>query len=74
MRRQRHASLIVFVEINSFPPQHWASQGVQLPVATARTGKLTSAALRGLATTGQRRFQRPARRQRINQVSHFTAT
>ena len=54
----RHASLIVFVEINCFrpgDPQHCASQGVQLPVATAHTGKLTSAALRGLATTGQER-------------------
>ena len=51
----RHASLIVFVEINCFrrgDPQHCAGQGVQLPVATARAGKLTSAALRGLATTG----------------------
>ena len=54
----RHASLIVFVEINCFrpgDPQHCASQGVQLPVAMAHTGKLTSAALRGLATTGQER-------------------
>jgi hypothetical protein len=54
----RHASLIVFVEINGFrpgDPQHCASQGAQLPVATAHTGKLTSAALRGLATTGQER-------------------
>jgi hypothetical protein len=34
----RHASLIVFVEINCFrpsDPQHCASQGVQLPVALA---------------------------------------
>jgi hypothetical protein len=48
----------VFVEINGFrpsDPQHCASQGVQLPVATAHTGKLTSAARRGLATTGQER-------------------
>src|ERR1700733_15017187 len=54
----RHAGLIVFVEINCFrpgDPRHCASQGVQLPVATARTGKLTSAALRGLATTCQDR-------------------
>jgi len=60
MRRQRlaTASLIVFVETNRFRPgdlQHRASQGVQLAVATADTGKLTSAALRGLATTGQER-------------------
>ena len=55
MRRQGLTSLIVFVEINCFrrgDPQHCAGQGVQLPVATARAGKLTSAALRGLATTG----------------------
>src|SRR5271170_1384163 len=54
----RHASLIVFVEINCFRPggpQRCASQGVQLPVATTHTGKLTSAALRGLAATGQER-------------------
>ena len=54
----RHAGLIVFVETNCFrpgDPQRCASQGVQLPVATAHTGKLTSAALRGLATTGQER-------------------
>ena len=54
MRRQRLAtsSLIVFVETNRFrpnDPQHCASQPVQLPVATADTGKLTTAALRGLA-------------------------
>src|SRR5271168_5014511 len=39
----RHASLIVFVEINCFhpgDPQHCASQGVQLPVATAHTAKV----------------------------------
>ena len=46
----RHASLIVFVEINCFRPgnpQHCASKGVQPPVATAHTRKLTSTALRG---------------------------
>jgi hypothetical protein len=48
----------VFAEINcSRPgdPPHCASQGVQLPVATGHTGKLTSAAVRGLAATGQER-------------------
>jgi hypothetical protein len=48
---RRHASLIAFVEINCFrpgDPRHCASQGVQLPVATAHTSNLTSAALRGL--------------------------
>ena len=68
-----HASLIVFVEINCFrpgDPQHCASQGVQLPVATARTGKLTSAALRGLAATGQERcFSVPRQMSAINQDS-----
>jgi DNA polymerase V len=53
MRRQglATASLTVFIETNSFKPgdpQHCASQAVQLPVATADTGKLTQAALRGL--------------------------
>ena len=53
MRRQRlaTANLTVFVETNRFKPdqpQHCASQGVQLPVATADTGKLIGAALRGL--------------------------
>lgn len=54
MRRQGLATgnIVVFVETNRFrpdDPQHCASQAVQLPVATADTGKLTSAALRGLA-------------------------
>ena len=54
MRRQglATANLVVFVETNRFrpdDPQHCASQAVQLPVATADTGKLTAAALRGLA-------------------------
>ena len=53
MRRQRlaTANLTVFVETNRFKPgqpQYCASQGVQLPVATADTGKLIGAALRGL--------------------------
>jgi hypothetical protein len=51
---RRNASLIVFVKINCFrpgDPQQRVSQGVQLPLATAHTGKPTSAALRGLATT-----------------------
>jgi hypothetical protein len=54
----RHASLIGFGEINCVrpgDPQNFASQGVQLPVATAHTGKLTAAALRGLDATGQER-------------------
>jgi hypothetical protein len=54
----RQASLTVFVEINCFRPgdlRHYTGQGVPLPVATAHTGKLTAAALRGLATTGQKR-------------------
>ena len=54
MRRQglATANLVVFVETNRFRPddqQHCASQAVQLPVATADTGKLTAAAIRGLA-------------------------
>lgn len=53
MRRQglATANLVVFVETNRFrpdDPQHCASQAVQLPVATADTGKLIAAALRGL--------------------------
>src|ERR1700733_9133173 len=46
------ASLQVFVHTNRFriqDAQHFATQAVQLPVATADTGKLTSAALRGVA-------------------------
>jgi hypothetical protein len=70
----RHADLIVFVEINCFrpgDPQHCASQGAQLPVATAHTGKLASATLRGLAATGQERcFSAPgqasARKSRLD--------
>jgi DNA polymerase V len=54
MRRQNltTASLQVFVHTNRFrmeDAQHFATQSVQLPIATADTGKLTSAALRGLA-------------------------
>ena len=54
MRRQSlaTANLTIFVHTDRFrpdDPQHNASQGVQLPVATADTGKLTSAALRGLS-------------------------
>jgi DNA polymerase V len=54
MRRQNltTASLQVFVHTNRFrveDAQHFATQAVQLPVATADTGKLTSAALRGVA-------------------------
>ena len=54
MRRQSlaTANLTIFVHTNRFrpnDPQHNASQGVQLPVATADTGKLISAALRGLS-------------------------
>ena len=61
MRRQglATANLLVFVETNRFrldDPQHCASQGVQLPVATADTGKLTAAALRGLAAIWRGRF------------------
>jgi DNA polymerase V len=53
MRRQNltTASLQVFVHTNRFRVQdarHFATQAVQLPVATADTGKLTSAALRGV--------------------------
>jgi hypothetical protein len=46
------ASLQVFVHTNRFrieDAQHFATQSVQLPVATADTGRLTSAALRGVA-------------------------
>jgi DNA polymerase V len=54
MRRQNltTASLQVFVHTDRFrmeDAQHFATQSVQLPIATADTGKLTSAALRGLA-------------------------
>jgi DNA polymerase V len=56
MRRQRLATarLSVFVETNTFrpdDPQHCASRGIELPVATGDTGKLT-----------QRRHARPRRR------------
>jgi DNA polymerase V len=62
MRRQHlaTASLIVFVETNRFKPgdpQHCASQAVQLPVASADTGKLTGAALRGLAVLWRAGFR-----------------
>ncbi len=55
MRRQRLATarLSVFVETNTFKPhepQHCASRGVELPVATADTGKLAQAAARALAS------------------------
>ena len=46
------ARLSVFVETNSFKPddpQYHASRGIELPVATADTGKLTGAAMRALA-------------------------
>jgi DNA polymerase V len=51
MRRQHlaTASLVVFVETNSFRPQdaqYHASKLVQLPVATADTGTLIAAAMR----------------------------
>ena len=54
MRRQGLATarLVVFVETNRFrpgDPQHYANQPVQLPVATADTGKLAAAARRCLA-------------------------
>ena len=54
MRRQNltTAYLQVFVHTNRFrlqDAQHFAAQAVQLPIATADTGKLTSAALRGVA-------------------------
>ena len=54
MRRQSLATarLSVFVETNSFKPddpQYHASRGIELPVATADTGKLTGAAMRALA-------------------------
>ena len=45
------ANLIVFVTINRFKPadpQNAASKGVQLPVATADTGKLIKAAMMAL--------------------------
>ena len=61
MRRQRLAtsSLIVFVETSRFraaDPQYNASQGVQLPVATADTAKLTTAAERGLVAIWRAEF------------------
>jgi DNA polymerase V len=54
LRRQRLATahLMVFIHTNRFKPQerqYEASQVVQLPVATSDTGKLTRAALSGLA-------------------------
>jgi DNA polymerase V len=53
MRRQHLATarLVVFIHTNKFRPQdkqHFAEQTVNLPVATADSGKLTSAALRAL--------------------------
>jgi DNA polymerase V len=53
MRRQElaTANLIVFVETNPFKKQdkqYRASQGVQLPIATSDTGKITAAAQRAL--------------------------
>jgi DNA polymerase V len=53
MRRQNLATgrLVVFIHTNQFRPQdrqHFAEQTIRLPVATADTGKLTSAALRAL--------------------------
>jgi hypothetical protein len=53
MRRQNltTAHLQVFVHTNRFrlqDAQHFATQAVQLPIATADTGKLTRAALRGV--------------------------
>jgi DNA polymerase V len=53
MRRQNLAAcrLMVFVQTNPFrpqDPQYAREQGVQLPVATADTGMITSAAKRGL--------------------------
>ena len=53
MRHQQlvTANLVVFIQTNRFRPQdapYNASQAVTLPVATANTGKLISAALRGL--------------------------
>ena len=55
------ASLQVFVHTNRFrieDAQHFATQSVQLPVATADTGKLTSAALRGIAAIWRQVSQR----------------
>ena len=54
MRRQNltTSNMQVFVHTNRFrvhDAQHFATQSVQLPVATADTGKLTSATLRGVA-------------------------
>jgi DNA polymerase V len=54
MRRQNlaTANIAVWVETNSFKPtdrQYSASKSVSLPVATADTGKLIAAALKGLA-------------------------
>lgn len=54
MRRQglATASLVVFVHTNRHKPQepqYYAARPVQLPVATADTGKLTAAAMRALA-------------------------
>jgi DNA polymerase V len=53
MRRQSLATarLVVFIQTNKFRPQdkqHFAEQTINLPVATADSGRLTSAALRGL--------------------------
>ena len=50
MRRQNlaTANVIVFIETNTFKPnepQHCASSGYRLPVATADTGKINTAAL-----------------------------
>jgi DNA polymerase V len=53
MRRQNLATgrLTVFIQTNQFRPQdrqHFAEQSIRLPVATADSGRLTSAALRAL--------------------------
>lgn len=53
MRRQQHvtAQLAVFIQTNRFRPQdspYNARQTVSLPIAMADTGKLITAALRGL--------------------------
>ena len=62
MRRQQlaTANLVVFVQTNRFRPQdkqHNGSQAVQLPVATADTGKLIAAAVRAVQALYRKGFR-----------------
>ena len=61
MRRQNlaTANIVVFIETNTFRKQdrqYRASQAINLAVATADSGKITTAALKGLAAIWQAGF------------------